>query len=1046
VLKKYLTNKEKYYFVRRIAIVSFVFFIVVLFLIPFLLPSRTYALGVEPVWQTLSSADGIGGQVQKVWRSLITAVNSLAVIILIVIAFSEILRINVNTYGIKKILPTLVLAIIAANFSYIFCRLMVDLANISLQFIGSVGGSSGIALEAPRDFNWDTTKGWWELFFNNLLLQNILLFILAILLLCLAFLFLVRNWMLYILVMLSPLAIMAMVLPSTKKYFTQWWTNMIQWSFMPVASYFFLALSVTFGTQIGSTAPLMGTVFVGVCYYLAITTPFKLGGTVMQSFYKNTGAKWAVNKGAQQFRKKVIDKNLDHWKALGYNKVLEQASKKGLIGDTVRRGLKRNADIELTKKRTEGLLNQGYREATIGGKYVIGEDGEGKFVPTFGNKGQAAAWGKKLDEVDSLFGEKEWAEKYAKQKFYEQEMSETAGKSEAEQAEIQKKLDDLREKNDPKIEKINEEMEELQDQIDNGNLSAADKKASRLKLTGLSEEKDNLQREIDKLELSATIAKGGFSPSALRSVQYEMRMAATDLHLANIKNLSQGLAYRGDPRFTDNIQFRAVAQELARATVAAKPLEKTALKAKGDFERESFAVPAFIHEQILGNHKAVATLKAIEEKIKVFGLQEKYDNNTLTGAELDQYVELMSQREMALEKRDRTREGYDEQMKKIMSDKRYFNNGQFTGIAATTLANMVDIQANGTPVSIENAKTLSQSLNIPGGEVDRLFSDRIAKSLSEVVKNEISSESGKRTGLESAKLLAGELHDSAMKYLTGNEHQLTAEQLWKVVAALNNAESVTNRSDPDYTGTQRILTDLTAEAGSTAQGAHLKHELAANAGDAISYMVMNNSSGLQARDEAIAKAIQDGFKNGTIQGTQLDGIQNAKNTKELVEAFHSLQITNGKDVAEAMTKVSSEINENLRTSVISLVSRNAPIKADNLAKSTNQITLNHKTGDVEVHIDADDIGLTKEIAQAAASADLRGIGSMLARGWDMQRKKSHAYDPRNMEAGKSAHQQAGLDEKPQNKDTQRELGRGLGYDTSSIIDTVRNRIINRTTP
>jgi len=296
VSKKYLTKKEKHYLVRRIVTGSFVFFVLFLFLVPFLLPSTAHALGVEPVWQVLSSDQDMGGQVQKVWKSLITAVNSLAVLALIVVAFAEILRINVNTYGVKKILPTLVLAIIAANFSYMFCRLMVDLANVSLQFVGSIGGSAGIGLELPDDFGWDTAVAWWNQFFNKILLQNFILFVLAILLLCLAFLFLVRNWMLYILVMISPLAIMAMVLPSTKKFFSQWWTNMIQWSFMPVVSYFFLALSLTLGTSIALKAPLMGSVFVGVCYYLAITTPFKLGGTVMQNFYKGTGAKFLAGK------------------------------------------------------------------------------------------------------------------------------------------------------------------------------------------------------------------------------------------------------------------------------------------------------------------------------------------------------------------------------------------------------------------------------------------------------------------------------------------------------------------------------------------------------------------------------------------------------------------------------------------------------------------------------------------------------------------------------------------------------------------------------
>ena len=79
-----------------------------------------------------TEAGGVGEQVRNLWVRMMQIVNSLVVLVLLFVAFAEILRLNITTYGIKKILPTLVLAVVAANFSYIICRFIVDIANVSL--------------------------------------------------------------------------------------------------------------------------------------------------------------------------------------------------------------------------------------------------------------------------------------------------------------------------------------------------------------------------------------------------------------------------------------------------------------------------------------------------------------------------------------------------------------------------------------------------------------------------------------------------------------------------------------------------------------------------------------------------------------------------------------------------------------------------------------------------------------------------------------------------------------------------------------------------
>lgn len=56
-------------------------------------------------------------------------------------------------------------------------------------------------------------------------------------------LFLVRNLAIWLLVILSPLAFAAYILPATRGYFNKWWQYVIQWSFIGVAASFFLYLA-----------------------------------------------------------------------------------------------------------------------------------------------------------------------------------------------------------------------------------------------------------------------------------------------------------------------------------------------------------------------------------------------------------------------------------------------------------------------------------------------------------------------------------------------------------------------------------------------------------------------------------------------------------------------------------------------------------------------------------------------------------------------------------------------------------------------------------
>ncbi len=64
------------------------------------------------------------------WSVMRTLANIIFVIAFIIIIFSQITSVGINNYGIKKLLPKLIIAAILVNISYFICAIAVDISNI----------------------------------------------------------------------------------------------------------------------------------------------------------------------------------------------------------------------------------------------------------------------------------------------------------------------------------------------------------------------------------------------------------------------------------------------------------------------------------------------------------------------------------------------------------------------------------------------------------------------------------------------------------------------------------------------------------------------------------------------------------------------------------------------------------------------------------------------------------------------------------------------------------------------------------------------------
>ena len=239
-----------------------------------------------------------------IWNWSLSLVNVIVAGVLIFLAFVNILHIQYDTYALKKSLPTLIMAIILANFSLLICRMFVDFSDVVTRSF--VGGDPQVLAKALNDALGLTP--------SNLIAQNpallgtgilacgvavfflgmtsgvtlialLVVFIFAILptigILILAFLLYIRVAVLYVIVAVSPLAFICIALPSTQGFFKQWFSQFTKWVFM--APIVFLMLKIVSMVRSDQFSPL--TYIIGlVILYLCIQVPFKMGGAAMAAW------------------------------------------------------------------------------------------------------------------------------------------------------------------------------------------------------------------------------------------------------------------------------------------------------------------------------------------------------------------------------------------------------------------------------------------------------------------------------------------------------------------------------------------------------------------------------------------------------------------------------------------------------------------------------------------------------------------------------------------------------------------------------------------
>ena len=229
-----------------------------------------------PVINTDTSSGANG--VYNAWVIMRNIANVAFVIGFLIIIFSQITSLGVSNYGVKKTLPRLVIAAILVNVSFWLSAVAVDLSNIlgtgiydlmsgvknsmnigiSSNWGNIIGGLlaggavSGLVVTGTIAAGAALIAGGGGMAIVFLAIPLVLAAVLAILLA--AFVLIARQALVVILIILSPLAFVALLLPNTEKLFSKWRSALVSMLVMyPMISIVFGGAQIA-GLAIMSTA------------------------------------------------------------------------------------------------------------------------------------------------------------------------------------------------------------------------------------------------------------------------------------------------------------------------------------------------------------------------------------------------------------------------------------------------------------------------------------------------------------------------------------------------------------------------------------------------------------------------------------------------------------------------------------------------------------------------------------------------------------------------------------------------------------------------
>ena len=311
------------------------------------------------------------------WVIMRNISNVAFIVAFLVIIYSQLTSVGISNYGVKKMLPRLVIAAVLVNLSFTFCAVLLDLSNVTgyafqdafmgiKNTISTVGENTGVG--------WTWSELIVMILSNGALAGGVVATVamgaellplalsalvgIGLVLLLVLLIMAARQALIVILIIISPLAFVCYLLPGTEKWFKKWRDLFL------TMLVFFPAFAVIFGgaqlagiiiiqNATGANGGIMQILGMAVQVIPLALTPIvlKLSGGVLGKFAgfvndKNKGLydrskNWSKDRRETIKNKKLANPNMARFNP---NRLRRWADHKG-------RALKK--DLETSQKNAE---------------------------------------------------------------------------------------------------------------------------------------------------------------------------------------------------------------------------------------------------------------------------------------------------------------------------------------------------------------------------------------------------------------------------------------------------------------------------------------------------------------------------------------------------------------------------------------------------------------------------------------------------------------------------------------------------------------------
>lgn len=324
----------------------------------------------------------LGGEVEDSWAIFRNIANILLVVGFLIIIYSQLTSFGISNYGIKRMLPRLIIVAIAINLSLFLSRAMVDLSNVlGASLYDMLGGmldtknwSPGVGQITSMVLGGAATVVVAGVAANLIVVAGVGVLLAALLpavagLFVTVFILFARNAIIVILAVISPIAVAAILLPNTESLFKKWWKVFFGLLLVyPMIAVVFGASKIAANVLVG-----IGDWKMQIAAAAAATVPLLFTPKLLQSSLNATGSFGAKLGGIAGSLTK------------GATGGLRSGIKKGAVESSVGQGITSALNYRKQKRNIRWAKNRAKAGGPIGSLYNnLGGDGYGQKRATQG--------------------------------------------------------------------------------------------------------------------------------------------------------------------------------------------------------------------------------------------------------------------------------------------------------------------------------------------------------------------------------------------------------------------------------------------------------------------------------------------------------------------------------------------------------------------------------------------------------------------------------------------------------------------------------------